>query len=306
MKAALCFIISYDHVLNKEHIWRKWIEPNKVIINVYFYYKDYNKIKSDWIRNNALPQSHIHETSYYYVIPAYISLINYACGHDKKNTWLCFLTDSCCPIISPKRFRYLFFKNYNKSIISWRYAWWNTTYHKRANLALLPQEYRLANDPWFVLKREDALKCWSFIHNNSKITKIVCSGGLANESLFSIILYINKQLDNVICSATHVTDWSRMASPTSPHIFKDANAIDLKFIENELSKNKNVMFIRKIASVFPDEVLEQFIYKHSEKEDEILNINDPYILQKVFGYLFLSVLLYITIKMYLDVNYHIH
>ena len=39
-----------------------------------------------------------------------------------------------------------------------------------------------------------------------------------------------------------------------------------------------------------------------EKEDQILNINDPYILQKVFGYLFLSVLLYITIKMYLNVN----
>ena len=45
MKIALCFIISYDHILNKEHIWRKWIEPNKDIINVYFYYKDIKKIK---------------------------------------------------------------------------------------------------------------------------------------------------------------------------------------------------------------------------------------------------------------------
>ena len=38
MKIALCFIISYDHILNKEDIWKEWIEFNKDIINVYFYY----------------------------------------------------------------------------------------------------------------------------------------------------------------------------------------------------------------------------------------------------------------------------
>ena len=43
----LCFIISYDHILNKEELWREWIEPNKDIINVYFYYKELQKIK-DW------------------------------------------------------------------------------------------------------------------------------------------------------------------------------------------------------------------------------------------------------------------
>ena len=44
MKVALCFIISYEHILNKEEIWKTWIESNKDIINVYFYYKDINKI----------------------------------------------------------------------------------------------------------------------------------------------------------------------------------------------------------------------------------------------------------------------
>ena len=53
MKAALCFIISYDHQLNKEHIWREWIEPNKDIINVYFHYKTFDSIKSDWIKERA-------------------------------------------------------------------------------------------------------------------------------------------------------------------------------------------------------------------------------------------------------------
>jgi hypothetical protein len=44
MKIALCFIISYDHILIKEDLWRKWIEYNKDIINVYFYYKDLKKL----------------------------------------------------------------------------------------------------------------------------------------------------------------------------------------------------------------------------------------------------------------------
>ena len=109
MKIALCFIISYDHILNKEDIWKEWIEFNKDIINVYFYYKDYKKIKSNWIREHAIPLKYIHETNYYHVIPAYLSVMSFALSHDIANNWFCMLTDSCCPIISPKRFRYLFF-----------------------------------------------------------------------------------------------------------------------------------------------------------------------------------------------------
>ena len=82
MKIALCFIISYEHIVNKEDIWREWIEPNKDIINVYFYYKDFNKIKSQWIIEHTIPPNYIHETSYYHVIPAYLSILNFASKHD--------------------------------------------------------------------------------------------------------------------------------------------------------------------------------------------------------------------------------
>ncbi len=303
MKVALCFIISYEHILNKEHIWREWIEYNKDIINVYFYYKDFTKIKSEWIRSHSLPQNHIRETSYYHVIPAYISLMNYAYNNDKGNFWFCFLTDSCCPLVSPKRFRYLFFKNYNKSVISWRRAWWNPDFHKRANLRLLPPELRLANDPWFILKREDVINCMNFIQKQQNLTKTICSGGLANESLFAIILYVTKQLDNAICSVTHATDWSRMTSPTSPYLFKDVNNTDIQFIESELSKNENLLFIRKIAPEFPDDVLRRYIYNHSKKRDNMLKVNDPFILRKIIFYLFVSVLLpslYILVEKYLE------
>jgi hypothetical protein len=277
MKIALCFIISYDHILNKEDIWRKWIEPNKDIINIYFYYKDLKKIKSAWIKEHIIPEKYIFETSYYHVIPAYMSSMNYAFLNDSENKWFCLLTDSCCPIISPKRFRSMFYKYYNSSIMNWRKAWWNVQFHKRANLALIPEEIRLGNDAWFVLKRENVLNCINFIKLCPALTNTICDGGLANESLFAIIMYIHKQLEtaNVIQQVTHITDWSRMSSSTSPHLFRDATEIDIKFIDNSLETNKYAMFIRKIAPDFPDDILNYYIYEKTQEEDDKLLVKEP-------------------------------
>lgn len=269
MKIALCFIINYDHILNKEHIWREWIEPNKDLINVYFFYKDFRKIKSQWIRDHSIPPDCIVNTSYYHVIPAYLSVLNFACSHDQENKWFCLLTDSCCPIISPRRFRYLFYHHYNSSIFSWKQAWWNPDFHKRANLAKLPKELWLANDPWFVLTKENIKQIFHFVTTQPVITKTICDGGLANESLFAIIFKFYKELDykelerrsHIICASTHLADWNRMSSTTSPHIFKEANEQDIIFIDKELERNKLTMFIRKVAIEFPDEILRHYIFK---------------------------------------------
>jgi hypothetical protein len=277
MKVALCFIISYEHIVNKEEIWREWIEPNKDIINVYFYYKDLNKIKSQWILKHTIPPKFVFETSYYHVIPAYISSMSYAFQHDSNNQWFCLITDSCCPIISPKKFRQLFYSNYNRSIMSWKKAWWNIQFHKRANLALIPEELRLANDPWFVLKREHVNYCIHFIKTQQKLSKIVCDGGLANESLFAIILCMYNQLNtrNVLSAVTHITDWSRMTSSTSPHLFKEANERDIKFIDDSLETNKYAIFIRKISPDFPNEILRYYIYDKTNEEDRLMVIKEP-------------------------------
>ena len=277
MKIALCFIISYDHVLNKEELWREWIEPNKDIINVYFYYKDVKKIKSPWILQHALPSHCIHETSYYYVIPAYLSLMQYALKYD--NQWMIFLTDSCCPIISPQQFRSLFYQYWNRSIMSWKPAWWNINLHKRANLALLPQDLRLANDPWFTIKRENAEKILHFAKIKYLVTKTICDGGLANESLFAIILYgynqLNNTKDGVVNAVTHLADWSRMATATSPYYFKDANATDIRFLEDNLQKHKCAMFLRKVSPEFPDAILKKYIYNYT-RENQVY-VKEPFI-----------------------------
>ena len=277
MKIALCFIINYQHILNKEDIWKEWIEENKDIINVYFFYKDLRKIKSQWIKEHAIPPNYIFETSYYHVIPAYLSILNFTFKHDEQNKWFCMLTDSCCPIISSKRFRYLFYNYYNKSLFSWKEAWWNTDFHKRANLAKLPKDLWLANDPWFVLTRENVKQVFHFVSNQKILTKTICDGGLANESLFAIIFNFYKELEetnksHIICSISHLADWKRMSSATSPHLFKNADEEDIKFIDTELERNFHAMFIRKVAPEFPDEMLRQYIFK----DDDNLVIVEPY------------------------------
>jgi hypothetical protein len=282
MKIALCFIISYDHILNKEEIWREWIEPNKDIINVYFYYKDFRKIKSKWIMEHSLPPNSIYETTYFHVMPAYISLLNFACNHDSQNKWFCMLTDSCCPIISPKKFRYLFYNEHNYSLFSWKSAWWNPHYHQRGNLAKLPKELWLANDPWFILTKENVKQVLHFINTQKRITETICSGGLANETLFAVIFKFYKELEDkpknkshIICVSTHIADWYRRSSTTSPHVFKDADEDDIKFIDKELERNPYHIFIRKVAPEFPDEILRHYIYEHNKENDEQLILVEP-------------------------------
>ena len=154
--------------------------------------------------------------------------------------------------------------------MSWKKAWWNIEFHKRANLALLPEGLRLANDPWFVLKKADVGRIIQYFHLKGDITTTICQGGLANESLFAIILEAYNELKNVVCSVTHITDWSRMTSSTSPHLFKDGNELDIKFIENEMKEKKYQMFIRKVAPEFPDEILEKYIYDVEFNNNEFI------------------------------------
>jgi len=311
MKVALCFIISYSHVVNKEQIWLEWIEPNKDIINVYFHYKNYAEIKSDWIRNHAIHPKCIVETDYMHVVPAYLALMNFAMNHDSQNQWFCFLTDSCAPIISPLKFRELFFENYSKTIINWKKAWWNVKFCNRANLRLLKEESHLANDPWFVMKREDASLCISYSIANKNIFKLICSGDVANESIFAIILSTFNKLKNVKPAVTHAADWSRMTSATSPHVFKEGDKKDLTFIDDFLEKNRYTMFLRKVDSKFPDQTLRAYIGSDNDSENRVSRVKRlerRFAIQRVFQQLkhwgkFLVVVPFIIFFLQLSISY---
>jgi hypothetical protein len=261
LKVALCFIISGEHVVTKERIWREWIEPNKDFINIYFHYKDITKIRSSWVREHAIPPTKLVKTSYFHIVPAYLTLLQYAMEQDGQNEWFCFLTESCAPVISPVQFTTMFALHSDKSIFKWQRPHWNTTFHKRANLKYLPKEYKLCHDPWFTLCKVDAELCLKFVKIKMRIFSTICKGGIANESLFAIVLKSYGRLRFVINSGTTITDWTRMTTPTSPHVFTgDTSLQDTKYIVNSKEKNIHSMFVRKIDHTFPDKLLRDIIY----------------------------------------------
>lgn len=311
MKVALCFIISYSHIVNKEQIWIDWIEQNKDIINVYFHYKTYSDIKSEWIRKHAIHPKCIVDTDYMHVVPAYLALMSFAMNHDLKNQWFCFLTDSCVPIISPLKFRELFFENYSKTIMNWRKAWWNVQFCNRANLKMIKEESHLANDPWFTMKREDAYNCLTYSRVNTNIYTLICRGDVANESIFAIMLNAVNKLKDVKQSVTHAADWSRMTSATSPHVFKEGDKKDLLFINEFLDKNRYTMFLRKVDPKFPDQILIEYINKDDDivnRRARVIRLERRYAFQqllkqfKKYGHLFL-VIPFIIFFLQLSISY---
>ena len=159
----------------------------------------------------------------------------------------------------------MFFKLWDHTILSWSNCNWNIHLHKRANLRLFPKEFHLANDPWFILTRENVKDCCNFILHQTKMYVTICQGGLANESIFAIILKSTNKQNKVLNKHTHLTDWSRMTSPTSPYLFIEGNQRDLEFINKSLRENEYAMFLRKVSPSFPDNILRNFLYKENNR-----------------------------------------
>jgi len=262
-KIALCFIISGKHILNKENLWINWIESIKNYINVYFFYSNYSKIGSSWIKSHCIPKKFtIPSVTYLHMIPAYINLIQFAIMHDPDNQWFCFLTDSCTPIIQPSKFLQLFEENNNKTIMGWIPAEWNIYMHRRANLHLLSKKYHLKNSPYFILCKQHASLFLRFVKTKPTIYNIISGGIIANESLFAIILKFYGQLENdtVINETSTLTDWTRMSSSTSPYLFRVANPYNIQLILSERKINKYTTFLRKVSTDFSDDILKNLIY----------------------------------------------
>jgi hypothetical protein len=198
-----------------------------------------------------------------------MAVLSYAYEHDIHNNWFCLLTESCVPIISPEKFRKLFFANSFSSIMKWKPAYWNINIHRRANLRLLTKEYWLANDPWFTLCRAHIQKCILFMFVKPNIYKQINNGGLANESMFAIILQTFHELTDtqyLINESSTISDWTRMSSPTSPYLFENGSDENMLIISNLLKENKYAMFLRKVHPLFPDEKLNEIMnmdFKHT-------------------------------------------
>ena len=117
------------------------------------------------------------------------------------------------------------------------------------------------------MKRSDVQKCLIYRKINPYIYFTICEGGLANESVFAIMLVAQNALKDVKSVCTHGVDWSRMTSPTSPHLFTEGNQKDIHFIESCVSKNQYIMFLRKVSPDFPDKIINQYISQEKNVVD---------------------------------------
>jgi hypothetical protein len=152
----------------------------------------------------------------------------------------------------------LFQKYSDFSLLKWSPAWWNVSFHTRANLKYLPKHLHLGHDPWFVLTREHVESCFLFVKTQTLMFQKICRGGLANESLFAIILCFFKPLhfslkqqfnkDNkIINSSSTLTDWGRRSSATSPHLFVQGNETQDTWVVQQLKReNPWGLFLRKV------------------------------------------------------------
>jgi hypothetical protein len=252
MKVAFCFFLHGEKpIIQKEAMWRDWFEDVS-FSNIYIHHDNTNKDtkESEWIKNHKIPKQYTMRTSYFHMVEAYMSTMLYAM-RDKENEWFVFLTGSCAPLVSPEYFRIMFLRYSEKSILQWGLPSWDIRFHRRANLAHLHPELRLQNDPWFILCRKDVKHCLRYRSVNKNIYVFILQGGLANESIFAIMLHWSKTLSDVINCQTHATDWTRMTSKTSPHVFYENNAMDRSFIERTKRFNPFAFFIRKVHSNFP-------------------------------------------------------
>jgi hypothetical protein len=162
-------------------------------------------------------------------------------------------------------------------MMTWKPAWWNVNFHKRANLRQLPPKLRIGHAPWFVMQRSHVLSCLSYPKVNPEVFHTVARGTIANESLFGIILTQCNLIDEVLKYMTHLTDWSQMSSTTSPYVFKTGNKSETDRITQLLAdpENKYAMFLRKVHPDFPDEVLVT-IMGNRTIPDDVLSKEDPY------------------------------
>jgi hypothetical protein len=77
----------------------------------------------------------------------------------------------------------------------------------------------------------------------------------------------------MINESSTVSDWTRMASPTSPYMFKDGTEENINIICDLLKENKYSMFLRKVHKSFPDSILKDIMNKDFGHTYELLHNN---------------------------------
>lgn len=257
---TFCFLVTKDLV--KEHIWREWfneLRRLKIKYRILTHCSYPEKITSPWLRATLIPKEYIKETSWQYHSEASLSLYRYA-KNMTNSCWYTFHSESCIPLISPQKFIEYYNTYKNNTLMSYCKIWWDPKKMNRANLHLFPEELHYANQEWVVLCREDLESLINLSENNKELTYKIISGPGADESLVSVFLKITNNFINTINTQTTLVDWERTPNGNNPHTFIEWTEKDIEIVEKNKKKHKDLLFLRKIGDIFPDDELRRIIF----------------------------------------------
>ena len=137
--------------------------------------------------------------------------------------------------------------------------WWDTGYNDRGNTSKFSTKARLGNSEWCALCNED-IRTIIYAWDNTQIISTILKKPQADESIFSVTLYLTNRFKNTINESITIMDWERDPYGLQPHMFsKPYTQEDKNIIKSIAKHNKFAMFIRKVDSSFPDEVIYKWI-----------------------------------------------
>lgn len=176
---------------------------------------------------------------------------------DPENCKFVFLSESCVPLRPLDEIYRLLVSN-DASYINYFTPWWPPT--DAREVVLLPKENRWVNSEWIILNRKHAIL---MVQDNS-VLKNVEHFPHSCEAYPACLLsyYGHLQKEDVINKPTTHVDFLRGVE-SHPYMFQEATSFNIQ----ELCKARadGLLFARKIAREFPQDVLLQIIYDKTSK-----------------------------------------
>ncbi len=253
---SFCFLVTKD--LNKEHIWRSWLDQLDISYSLFVHCSNPEKITSPWLQSFIIPRNKIVPTAWGKLGQATYNLFEHAYKTSKAD-WYTMNSESCVPIIPAAQFSHLCREYSNKSMLSYCDAWWDPNTCLRGNLRQFAKEYHLAHSGWYILTMahiKDIIKCKKdypqFTYNALFDTNTL----MADESGIAIILKKMNNLTNIICESTTIVDWAR-GNGNSPYTFAEDSDQNRQYIED--ARKQYSCFLRKVAASFPDEIIMKYL-----------------------------------------------
>ena len=174
---------------------------------------------------------------------------------DPENEKFVFVSESCVPLYTLNHI-YDVLMQYPYTYMAYSKPWWLSS-NPREIYELNP-EHRYGSSEWMILNRKHA----EIVAKDKGVIRIVSRHYNDQESYFPILLSIHNCLGEVFNHSFTYANWQYASNNGgSPYVFKEYDESSEELIED--AYNIGCLFLRKVATTFPEEILLMNIYDHS-------------------------------------------